>query len=279
MSNFKTGKKGSELLIKKSLRDDVFDKSLETLPECGLPNSPAFIYVVGRPGSGKSLMLESLFSKQYCIGKGKQTAFDRVFYFTPKTSEGSYEKSFVKDLDPDRIYNHLNVDNFLDVIEEVEELNPPDLKDKWGRKVKPKYSCIIFDDMISELASTRIKPIIGKIGKNFRHLRLMIIIVSQNYILLPKVTRDNVSHLIQYNTSNKLEKERLMFEWFGEFDRKEFEVFWEFCHREKYSFIIANRRCDSYHLNFAPLEYTKPEGELLEEKENDNNNDKNEKNT
>jgi len=265
MSNFRKGKKGAELLIKKSLRDDVFDKSLKDLPECGLPNTPSFLYIVGRPGSGKSLMLESLFSSNYCIGKGKQTCFDKVFYFTPKTSEGSYEGSFVKDLDPDRIYNDLNVDNFLDVIEEVEELNPPDLKDKWGRKVKAKYSCIIFDDMISELASSRIKPIIGKIGKNFRHLRLMIIVVSQNYILLPKVTRDNVSHLIQYNTSNKLEKERLMFEWFGEFDRKEFEVFWDFCHQEKYSFIIANRRSDDYHLNFCPLEYTKPRSENLEE--------------
>ena len=76
---------------------------------------------------------------------------------------------------------------FFECIEEVEDLNPPDLKDRWGRKVDPKYSCIIFDDMISELASPRIKPIIGKIGKNFRHLRLMIIIVSQNYILLPKI--------------------------------------------------------------------------------------------
>ena len=272
MSNFKTGKKGSELLIKKSLRDDVFHKNLESLPECGLPNSPAFMYIVGRPGSGKSLMLESLFSKQYCIGKGKQTAFDRIFYFTPKTSEGSYEKSFVQDLDRDRIYNELNVDNFLDVIEEVEDLNPEGLRDKWGRKVEPKYSCIIFDDMISELSSSRIKPIIGKIGKNFRHLRLLIIIVSQNYILLPKTIRDNVSHLIQYNTSNKLEKERLMFEYFGEFSRKEFEVFWEYCFREKYSFIIANRRSDTYHVNFAPLEYTPPEGEdELKEVKVDNN--------
>ena len=275
MSNFKTGKKGSELLIKKSLRDDVFHKNLESLPECGLPNSPAFMYIVGRPGSGKSLMLESLFSKQYCIGKGKQTAFDRIFYFTPKTSEGSYEKSFVQDLDRDRIYNELNVDNFLDVIEEVEDLNPEGLRDKWGRKVEPKYSCIIFDDMISELSSSRIKPIIGKIGKNFRHLRLLIIIVSQNYILLPKTIRDNVSHLIQYNTSNKLEKERLMFEYFGEFSRKEFEVFWEYCFREKYSFIIANRRSDTYHVNFAPLEYTPPEGEdELKEVKVENNNDK-----
>ena len=70
-----------------------------------------------------------------------------------------------------------------------------------------------------------------------------------------------------------------MFEWFGEFDRKEFEVFWDYCHREKYSFIIANRRSDSYHVNFCPLEYTKKEGKLMDvETEKCEENDKDQSN-
>ena len=66
-----------------------------------------------------------------------------------------------------------------------------------------------------------------------------------------------------------------MFEWLGRFNRKEFEVFWSYVFQEKYTFLIANRRSDTYHVNFAPLEYTPPEGEdELEEVKVENNNDK-----
>ena len=252
--NFCEGKGNTKLLLKKSNRDDVMSKKIPI--DSGIPNTPSFLYIVGKPGSGKSLMLESLLSEQYRVGPGKATCFDSIFYFCPKTSQGSYHNSFVDDLDPDKIHHDLTPDNLTDVIEEIEEMNPDDGKDKWGRKVEPRYACIIFDDMITELKSTRVRPIIGRIGKNFRHLRLLIIIISQNYILLDKPTRDNVSHLIQFQTTNKKELERLNWEWFGEFDRHQFEDFWNFIHDKPYNFVIANRRNDEYHKCFNPVTYS-----------------------
>ena len=86
----------------------------------------------------------------------------------------------------------------------------------------------------------------------------MIIIISQNYILLDKPTRDNVSHLIQFNTTNIKELERLNDEFFGEFNKHEFLDFWQFIHDKPYQFVIANRREDSYHKTFNPISYVKP---------------------
>jgi hypothetical protein len=255
--NFTEGKGNTKLLIKKSNRDDVMSEKIPK--DSGIPNTPSFLYLVGKPGSGKSLMLESLLSEQLRIGPGKETCFDSIYYFCPKTSQGSYHNSFIEDLDPDKIHHSLTPDNLLDVIDEIEQSNPDDGKDQWGRKVKPRYSCVIFDDMITELKSTQIKPIIGRIGKNFRHLRIMIIIISQNYILLDKPTRDNVSHLIQYQTSNKKELERLNDEWFGKFNRFEFADFWNFIHDRPFTFVIANRRNDEFHKCFNPVTYNGPE--------------------
>ena len=267
---FTQGKGDTKLLIKKSKRDDVMSDKIPT--ESGVPNIPSFIYIVGRPGSGKSLMLESLMSEQYRIGPGKATCFDRIYYFCPKTSQGSYEDSFIKDLDSERIFHDLSYENLSETIEEIEELNPEDGLDRWGRPVPPKYTCLIFDDMITELKAKPVRPLISKIGKNFRHLRLMIIIISQNYILLDKPTRDNVSHLIQFNTTNLKELERLNDEFFGEFNKHEFIDFWQFIHDKAFQFVIANRREDSYHKTFNPIIYEKPSKneENSEEKSEEN---------
>jgi hypothetical protein len=257
--NFQEVQGNTKLLLKKSNRDDCMSEKIPK--DSGIPNTPSFLYIVGKPGSGKSLMLESLLSEQYRIGKGKETCFDSIFYFCPKTSQGSYHNSFVEDLDPDKIHHELTPDNLSDVIEEIEEMNPEDGKDQWGRKVEPRYACIIFDDMITELKSRHIRPIVGRIGKNFRHLRLLIIVISQNYILLDKPTRDNVSHLIQFQTTNRKELERLNDEWFGQFDRHQFEDFWNFIHDKQFNFVIANRRNDEFCKCFNPITYNLPGGE------------------
>lgn len=130
--NFCEGKGNTKLLLKKSNRDDVMSKKIPI--DSGIPNTPSFLYIVGKPGSGKSLMLESLLSEQYRVGPGKATCFDSIFYFCPKTSQGSYHNSFVEDLDPDKIHHDLTPDNLTDVIEEIEEMNPDDGKDKWGAR-------------------------------------------------------------------------------------------------------------------------------------------------
>ena len=59
--NFCEGKGNTKLLLKKSNRDDVMSKKIPI--DSGIPNTPSFLYIVGKPGSGKSLMLESLLSE------------------------------------------------------------------------------------------------------------------------------------------------------------------------------------------------------------------------
>ena len=246
-----TSEGDTKLLMKESLRDDVMSSKLPV--NCGIPNTPAMIYIVGRPGSGKSLMVESLMGEQWSIGKGKETCFDSIWYFCPRTSQGSYKNSFMEDLDPDKTYEDLSPDNLWDVYNQIQDLNPPDLKDKWGRKVEPKYSCLIMDDVITEINSKAVKPIVARMSKNHRHLRVVIIIISQNYMLLEKNTRDCVSHLIQYNTTNLRERERINEEWVGWANNREFDEFWSYIFDKPYEFLIANRRTDEYHKTFNPI--------------------------
>ena len=104
---------GSNIKLSKSTRDNVM-KGLK-FGDCGLSDTAFTKYIVGRPGSGKSLYLESMIKHNYNI-KGKQTCWDRIFYMCPETSQGSYEDSFVEDMDDDDIYDKLDEENYINLI-------------------------------------------------------------------------------------------------------------------------------------------------------------------
>jgi len=248
-------KPGSKILLSKSTRDMDMSKDIK-FSDCGLCKKPHTMYIVGRPGSGKSHTIESLIKEQYCLGKRKGTCFDYIAVFCPKSSQNSYEDSFIKHIDQDHVYDELNASNLAEVYEEVQTIKAQGD----GKKGKDSqyYSLVILDDMAVELRDKYVRKQLLKMLRNHRHNHLSIWVVSQNYVSgLDKDCRDCIQQLIQFETGSLIEKERLYMEWFSKYTKKEFEVIFEYVFDKKFNFIQCDRRNDfNICKNFSPLQIT-----------------------
>jgi len=246
---------GTTIKLSKSTRDNVM-KGLK-FGDCGLSDTAFTMYIVGRPGSGKSHFLESLIKHNYNI-KGKQTCWDRIFYMCPETSQGSYEDSFVEDMDDDDIYDTLTYDTLLEVYEEAQEVSAE------GTPKKPRYSLLILDDLATELKDKAVARLLLKMLRNYRHIGLSIIICSQNYMALHSQHRQIIRQLCQFDTGSVLERERLWVEFASHIPKKEFlTTFWDdFMFDKKYEFMLIDRVKDfDIHKSFKRITISKYEDE------------------
>ena len=245
---------GTIIKLSKSTRDNEMPKL--KFGDCGLSKTPFTQYIVGRPGSGKSHFLESIIKSQYNI-KSKQTCWDRIFYMCPEASQGSYEDSFVDDMDDDDVYDALTYDTLLEVYEEAQEVSAE------GTKKKPRFSLLVVDDMAVELKDKGVARLLLKMLRNYRHIGLSIIICSQNYMALHNQHRQIIRNLVQFDTGSILERERIWIEWFSHIPKKEFmETFWDFIFNEKYEFLQCDRMKDfAIHKTFRPITISKYEDE------------------
>jgi hypothetical protein len=248
-------KPGDKILLSKSTRDIDMSKDLK-FGDCGLSRKPHTMYIVGRPGSGKSHTVESLIKGSYCLGKNKGTCYDYIAVCCPKSSQNSYEDSFIKHIDQDHVYDELNVANLTEIYDEVQTIKAQG--DGKRGKDSQYFSLLILDDMAVELRDKYVRKQLLKMLRNHRHNHLSIWIVSQNYVSgLDKDCRDCVQQLIQFETGSLIEKERLWAEWFSKYTKKEFEVIFEYVFDKKFNFIQCDRRNDfKICKNFSPLQIT-----------------------
>ena len=245
---------GTNIKLSKSTRDNEMPKL--KFGDCGLSKTPFTQYIVGRPGSGKSHFLESIIKSQYNI-KSKQTCWDRIFYMCPEASQGSYEDSFVDDMDDDDVYDALTYDTLLEVYEEAQETSAE------GTKKKPRFSLLCIDDMAVELKDKAVARLLLKMLRNYRHIGLSIIICSQNYMALHSQHRQIIRNLVQFDTGSILERERIWIEYFSHIPKKEFmTTFWDFIFDKKYEFLMCDRMNDfAIHKSFRPITISKLEDE------------------
>lgn len=240
------GVAGSDIKLCKSTRDNIMPGL--KFGDCGLSKTPFTLYVVGRPGSGKSLFIESMIKHNYNV-KSNQTCWDRIFYMCPTASQDSYEDSFVGDMDESDIYDKLTYDTLLDVYEEAKEVAAE------GTKKKPRFSLLVIDDMSTELRDKQVKRQLLLMLRNFRHIGLSIIICSQNYMALDSMHRQIIRQLVQFNTGSVIEKERLWVEFFSHIPKQTFfTIFWDYIFDEKYQFLMCDRtRGFAMHKTFKPI--------------------------
>ena len=240
------GVAGSDIKLCKSTRDNIMPGL--KFGDCGLSKTPFTMYVVGRPGSGKSLFIESMIKHNYNV-KSNQTCWDRIFYMCPTASQDSYEDSFVGDMDESDIYDKLTYDTLLDVYEEAKEVAAE------GTKKKSRFSLLVIDDMSTELKDKQVKRLLLLMLRNFRHIGLSIIICSQNYMALDSMHRQIIRQLVQFDTGSVIEKERLWVEFFSHIPKQTFfTIFWDYIFDEKYRFLMCDRtKSFAMHKTFKPI--------------------------
>ena len=116
------------------------------LPE-PLPNQSFAMLVVGTPGSGKSVFINSIISapKRQGIRQSYKQLFEHIFVVNPSLQ--SMKTNIYKDLDERKLHLSFNND-FMDLLEEhLDEVSSLD---------EPERTLILLDDVANELKSMNV---------------------------------------------------------------------------------------------------------------------------
>lgn len=141
--------------------------------------------LIGRPKSGKTSLINSLFSSQSCLKK----VFHKVYVFQPSTSSSSIKNNIFSKLPEEQFYNELTYENLEDVYNKIEALP------------KEQNKCIIFDDMASYLKNKELQKLFKVLNYNRRHLGVSIYFLVQTYYSIPKELRKIFNNLFIFKTS------------------------------------------------------------------------------
>ena len=155
-----------------------------------LVDSFKFILWVGRPKSGKTSHLFSLFKDKRMLRK----TWHNVIVCMPKQSLRSIKESdnIFKDINADKYYPDLDD---IDVVKEQVQFYAE----------KGENSVIIIDDLMSSLKEPNIAKVLTDIVSNRRHLRCSIILCTQIYERVPLRIRKLINVVIVMHRPSKRE--------------------------------------------------------------------------
>ena len=131
-------------------------------------NTTAFI---GVQGSGKTSLLVNIVKILY------KKCFHYIYVFMPETSRASLDNNiFEKNLPEDQIYDELTLENIIELYEKLKENSSNGYK-----------SLVIYDDVQKSLKDYQILKNLKSIIANQRHLKVVNLILLQNFFALDKI--------------------------------------------------------------------------------------------
>lgn len=224
--------------------DDVDDSIPAPLPQKG----GFAMLIVGRPGYGKTSLINSLVCKS---GKNLNRKFDKVFIWSPSmiTMDGQpYEM-----LPDDQKFESATLENIQGVLDEIKDS---------GDKV-----LFIMDDVIADIRGKgkgEIENLLQRIFFNRRHLAgyggsVSIIATSQTYNKIDPKLRKTASHLIQYKPQKK-EIENIYDDMIT-LPKKEWLDVLRYVYKKKHDFLYVNLQEEDtkqLHKNFNQLIISSP---------------------
>ena len=150
------------MLCDKPLSKDLNKYELTRFLNCHSTN-----LLIGKPGSGKTTLMLSLFNKML------RGCFHNIYLFQPSHSRASMKKDIFEELPDEQKFDELNYDNLLLVLDTI--------------KSEPEYNhCIIFDDMGAYLKDNAIRKLLKEIIFNRRHYHISIYFLCQSYLSCEK---------------------------------------------------------------------------------------------
>jgi hypothetical protein len=144
--------------------------------------------LIGKPKSGKTSLLYSLFQNKNCLKR----VYHNVFLFQPTQSTTSLGKNNIfATLPENNKYNELTYDNLDEVMQKI-------------KNEDTKYNnCIIFDDMTAFLKNNDTMKLFKELIFNRRHIRTSIFFLVQTWYSVPKEIRRLFSNLFIFKTSKE----------------------------------------------------------------------------
>lgn len=165
--------------------DNGLHKKLNEYELSKFLNSHATNLLIGRPGSGKTSLLYSLFKSKELFAK----VFHNIYLFQPSASRFSMKDKLFDKLPDEQKYDELNYESLSGVMEQI-------------KNEDPKYNnCIIFDDMTAYLKDNDTFKLFKELVNNRRHLHTSIFFLVQTYHSIPKEIRRLFSNVFVFRVS------------------------------------------------------------------------------
>ena len=138
--------------------------------------------IIGKPGSGKTNLLFSLFKSKKLMKK----VYDKIFLFQPSLSRASMKDKIFDSLPEDQKHDELTLDN-LQMVDSM--------LDQEGN------NCIIMDDMGAYLKDNSIKKLMKEMVYNRRHKHISIFFLVQTWFSVEKDLRKLFSNMFIFRVS------------------------------------------------------------------------------
>jgi hypothetical protein len=149
--------------------------------------------IIGKPGSGKTTFLQSLFSSS---SSGLKNKYSKIFLFCPPRSRESMLDGPLDAIPEERIYDELNYDNLIEVMDTCIMDNDNEYKTKY------KF-CLIFDDMGAYLKNKSTLKLFNELMMNRRHMRITVIFLVQTFYSVTKEMRRLFTNFFIFKVNKK----------------------------------------------------------------------------
>lgn len=214
-----------------------------------LPNYSGFMMCIsGSSGSGKTTALYSIMLKKKMKNKRQsyRKLFDKIYVVSPTIGKASMKKDPFSKLPESQKSCSLSLQCLMELEDEFAE-----------NREDNKHSCLILDDVGSQLKKNGVYQKLTQIIQNRRHNFVSIFILVQKFRDVPTGIRNNLSHFITFLPKNNVEKEAIFTELFP-FNKKNANDIIEYVYTSKHDFLFVDMSLKSsnkfeYYKNFNPL--------------------------
>ncbi len=199
--------------------------------------------LIGGQGSGKTSLTINIVKKLY------KKKFHQIFVFMPQTSRNSLKPNIFEVLPDDQLFEELNLENILYVYDKLRENSSND-----------KRTLIIMDDVQKALKQNDIINEFKNIVANQRHLKVVNLILLQNYFALDIKIREIVNNVIFFKVSKKQTEK--IFNEVAELPWELFETLRDYVFDEPHNWMLINQKHKRFYKMWDEIIIIEDEDEL-----------------
>jgi len=208
--------KKCEMLCDKPLDKKLNEYELTKFLNCHCSN-----LLIGPPNSGKTSTLYAMLTGPL------KNIYHNIYLFMPSSSRRSMKDDIFEDIDEEKKYDELNLENLEDCFEKIQE--------------EPEYNhAIIFDDVTSSLKDKEIAKLLKKINYNRRHNHISIFFLTQTYLSLNPDIRKVFTNLFIINNIAPLEFDKIIEEQTKTINKKNAEQIYKMAFDTPHNFLFIN---------------------------------------
>jgi hypothetical protein len=179
--------------------------------------------LLGRQNSGKTSLTINFVLKLY------KKKFHKIYVFMPASSRASLKKNIFDALPPEQVFDELTPANIQQLYEEIKT-----------NSEEGKKSLVIMDDVQKALRDPFIIGQFKNMVANQRHLKVVNLILLQNYFALHPQIREIINNLIFFKMDKK--QSTKIFDEVAELPKDVFLTLNDFIFDEPHNWCLINQK-------------------------------------